>query len=213
MGAFGIDRVPERSTPPRRFQCESRFDLDACWERRINFYYGIVSTDKRDGRYIARLVHEATRSPVSASVDREARAKDRFIPSADGTEITDTMTGLIWRRCAAGMTWNADAQTCGGAPAGFHWTAALDYAKAHREGGWRLPNVKELFSIADHERVSPAIDDLAFPNTPTDKPFLSSPVHFYTGRVLVQVVSYSRGIVYKDFVNDFPLRLVRRGRE
>lgn len=143
-----------------------------------------------------------------------ARAEGRFIVSADGTEVTDTLTGLVWRRCAAGMAWNNDTQACEGTATRFKWKAALDYAKANREGGWRLPNVKELLSIADFEAQDPAIDQQAFPNTPTDRAFLSSTMSATRKGMYGAVVSFSRGEVSQQSAYQFrswPLRLVRGG--
>jgi Protein of unknown function (DUF1566) len=90
-----------------------------------------------------------------------------FTVSADGQEVTDTKTGLIWRRCAAGMT--ASGGTCTGTASAFTHEAALTHASTQATVtgvAWRLPNVKELSSIADKSRSNPAIDTVAFPATP-----------------------------------------------
>jgi hypothetical protein len=180
----------------------------------VSFYYGAAGPDKRLHRHAARLVHDDARTAAALSVGFAAYAKERFIPSIDGTEVTDTMTGLVWRRCAEGMAWNNVDQTCTGAATEFDWGRALDHAKANREAGWRIPNIKELVSIADRLRAHPAIDVLAFPNTPTDRFFLSStPVSFYIGFVLVQVAWFSTGTAGKDFADGLALRLVRGGRK
>ena len=85
-----------------------------------------------------------------------------FTPSADGTQIKDEATGLTWRRCAEGMSWNG--VTCSGTALKFSWTAALDRAKAAGQN-WRLPNAKELASLVDTTRIEPAINPV-FANTP-----------------------------------------------
>jgi hypothetical protein len=109
----------------------------------------------------ARLVHDD--SPASQRDDDEA-GKERFVPSEDGTEITDRKTGLVWRRCAERMDWNNDTQTCDGTPTVFRWRELLKHAKAERVGGWRIPNIKELTSIVDFKKINPALDPVAFPN-------------------------------------------------
>ena len=99
-----------------------------------------------------------------------------FTVSADGQEVTDTKTGLIWRRCAEGMT--ANAGTCTGTASSFTHEDALTRAgtQAAATGmAWRLPNVKELFSIVDKSRLNPAIDTTAFPATPANEFWSSSP--------------------------------------
>ena len=35
----------------------------------------------------------------------------RYSYSADGSEVTDSKTGLVWRRCAEGMSWSSGACT------------------------------------------------------------------------------------------------------
>jgi hypothetical protein len=71
--------------------------------------------------------------------------------------VFDTKTKLTWERVALGtpMTW-ADAKTyCGSAST----SARLGGS------GWRLPTIKELYTILDHSQ-NPAIDTNAFPSTP-----------------------------------------------
>jgi subtilisin family serine protease len=69
-------------------------------------------------------------------------ASSRFVPSTDGSEITDDHTGLIWQRCLIGQTWSGVA--CQGAASRLTHEQAL--ARAVVSVGWRLPNVKERVS-------------------------------------------------------------------
>jgi hypothetical protein len=99
--------------------------------------------------------------------------------STDGSEVTDQHTGLIWKRCSEGMSWNGT--TCAGTASTFTHEAALTQATSQAIGtgvAWRLPNVKELSSITDKTVVNPAIDSTAFPATPTSWFWSSTP---YTG--------------------------------
>ncbi|HYW58006.1 MAG TPA: DUF1566 domain-containing protein [Polaromonas sp.] len=97
-------------------------------------------------------------------------AQQRFAPSADGQEITDHKTGLIWLRCAEGMTWKA--RSCTGKPFFSNQADAASRAKstAAADGKpWRLPTMKELSGLvnmreADENKA--AIDPAAFPATP-----------------------------------------------
>lgn len=95
--------------------------------------------------------------------------------NAAGDEITDSKTGLVWKRCTEGMVWSDG--TCTGVAATYTHEQALTRA-AFQSGllGWRLPNVKELASIIDYNRASPAIDVVAFPNTPGNWFWSSTPV-------------------------------------
>jgi Protein of unknown function (DUF1566) len=134
-----------------------------------------------------------------------------FTVSADGQEVTDTKTGLIWRRCAEGMT--ASGGTCTGTASTFTHEAALTRASAQATAtgvAWRLPNVKELSSIADKSRINPAIDTVAFPATPADWFWSSSP---YVGDAYgAWVVGFNYGYVgYGYRGNPYYVRLVRAG--
>lgn len=92
-----------------------------------------------------------------------ALAQSRFSYSSDGSEVTDSKTGLIWRRCIEGMSWSGS--TCTGTAGTSTYVAALTQVKS--QTGWRLPNVKELTSIVDRGRSNPSIDVTVFPATPS----------------------------------------------
>lgn len=85
--------------------------------------------------------------------------------SVDGSEVTDSATGLTWRRCSEGQTWSAG--TCIGTATQYTHENALLRAKSEASASskaWRVPNVKELTSIAQlGERTYPTIDTVAFP--------------------------------------------------
>jgi hypothetical protein len=100
-----------------------------------------------------------------------AQAQSRYAYSADGTEVTDAQTGLIWRRCTVGQTWANG--TCTGGLTVFRHEEAL--AHALTQAGWRLPNVKELTSLVDTTSVRPAVNVVAFPGTPTAAYWSSTP--------------------------------------
>ena len=75
----------------------------------------------------------------------------RFTDHGDGT-VTDHLTGLMWTK---------DANLPGGTKM---WEEALEYAASLNNGSgtygytdWRLPNIKELESIVDAERINPAL--------------------------------------------------------
>lgn len=87
------------------------------------------------------------------------------------------------------MTWSGT--TCTGTAAFFSHEEAL--RRGQSQTGWRLPNVKELASIVDRSRVSPAADPVAFPGTPpewtwTSTPYAGEPQHAW-------VVGFDYGVV------------------
>ena len=82
--------------------------------------------------------------------------------NAAGDEVTDSATGLVWRRCTEGQTWSGNS--CTGTALPMTYEQAFLRAQT---AGWRLPNIKELATIADKAKQNPAIDSLAFPVTPS----------------------------------------------
>jgi Protein of unknown function (DUF1566) len=137
-----------------------------------------------------------------------------FSISADGQEVTDAKTGLIWRRCAEGMT--ASVSGCTGTAGTFSAIDALTLASTQASStgvAWRLPNVKELSSIADKSRINPAIDTAAFPATPPSYFWSSSPWVVLAGNVWA--VFFGDGIIRgrpgygEGYI--FSVRLVRTG--
>jgi len=90
--------------------------------------------------------------------DLEAGVAFNYTDNADGT-ITDNVTGLTWAKDGNGKGCNWGQQT--------DWDSAIDYCNSLDLGGfsdWRLPNIRELQSIANYGRY-PAVDSTFFPNT------------------------------------------------
>jgi hypothetical protein len=149
-----------------------------------------------------------------------AVSADPFVISADGLEVTDQKTGLIWRRCAEGLNW--DGTTCAGnSPDAALWDAArftheaaLQHAatKASKTGiAWRLPTIEELKSIGYPERTfnNPSVRDRkAFPNTPPDWFWSSSLYNSHANYVWCLSFSYG-GTDGADRNSPYRVRLVR----
>jgi len=97
-----------------------------------------------------------------------ASQESRFTFHEDGT-LTDNVTGLMWQREDDGVS--------------REWGDAVAYCQDLDLGGhsdWRLPDVKELKSVVDHSRYSPAIDTEAFPGTKSNTScYWSSSTHVY----------------------------------
>lgn len=71
----------------------------------------------------------------------------------DGT-VVDPRTGLMWKRCAEGQDFDPATASCTGAPIPIpDWKTALEEAGKRTSfaghDDWRLPNIKELFSLSD----------------------------------------------------------------
>ena len=132
-----------------------------------------------------------------------------FQLSSDGQEVTDLHTGLVWQRCPVGMHW--DETTCTGNTQYFMWYEALPVAQNQAMASgkvWRVPSVKELATIIDRSQFNKAIDSQAFPNTPNDRFWTSSP---YTTNAFFgwQVNFFDGGIFYTYLEDMGALRLVR----
>jgi hypothetical protein len=112
----------------------------------------------------------------------------RFTDNGNGT-VTDERTGLMWQRCMVGYTFSdngtpgnlADDSCAPSATITFLWQQALQGAvDSNAQGGfagftdWRLPNIRELVSIVEHQCVSPAINETIFPDTPATATVFSS---------------------------------------
>ena len=147
---------------------------------------------------------------VIFSLSAPARAEERFTVSADGTEVLDTTTNLLWQRCAEGTKW--DGKACTGKPALLKYGAAKESAAAVEKASgkpWRIPTKDELKGIVVKvKKKKPTIDVAAFPNTP--------PTLFWASRegfkddLNAWLVSFGNGRVYGNTgERKFPLRLVR----
>lgn len=75
--------------------------------------------------------------------------------NVDGT-ITDSKTGLMWKKCMEGVSGN----NCdSGAATSFTWETALQQPGLVNSVGfaehsdWRLPNVKELASLVEEKML------------------------------------------------------------
>lgn len=95
---------------------------------------------------------------------RGTSATGSWTLSPDGTEVTDSRTGLTWQRCTVGQSWNGSA--CVGLDSRFSHEQALSLAKTlqNAQTPWRLPNVKELSSLVSGS-FGMAIDTTVFAGT------------------------------------------------
>ena len=132
-----------------------------------------------------------------------------FIDHGDGT-VTHKKSGLMWLKCPLGQRGD-DCAT--GSANTYTWQGALDIAHSYSFAGyddWRLPNVKELFSIVERRCYAPAVNLEVFPATDGSDFWTASPssvfsdfawyVDAYSGKAN----DYNREYVLK-------VRLVRSG--
>jgi len=106
----------------------------------------------------------------------------RFVDNGDGT-VTDNCTGLMWQQETADMNGDEvitpwDPNT--GSPDATNWQQALQYCEGLTLGedgyaDWRLPNIRELQSIVDYGRATPA----------TDPVFSTEPAYYWSSSTIV----------------------------
>lgn len=128
----------------------------------------------------------------------------------DGT-VTDSRTGLMWKRCAEGL---AGDECDTGQVSEMTWSGALEHARSCEFAGhddWRLPNVRELQSLAERGcDASPAINQIVFPNTPSSFFWSGSPLTVYSSHAWS--VSFDYGSSYHNGrYKESHVRLVRGG--
>ncbi len=138
-------------------------------------------------------------------------SESQLIDNGDGT-ITDIRTSLIWKKCLEG----ANGVSCEiGLPSVFTWQAALEQPVIVNSNGgfagyidWRLPNIRELFSIVEEQCSFPAINLNRFPNA-NSSVWSGTPYDDNCARI-VGFTSGDSGYAYR-YSNNLMVRLVRGG--
>jgi len=85
----------------------------------------------------------------------------RFTDNSNGT-VTDNLTGLIWLKnanCFGTRNWTTALSDCNTLASG-----ACGLTDGSTAGQWRLPNVRELYSLIDLSKNNPALTSGPFTN-------------------------------------------------
>ena len=93
---------------------------------------------------------------------------DRVYAVHDDGTVTDTRTGLMWKRCPEGQNW-VDGD-CLSTPRLLSWEDAHQRARESDFAGygdWRLPNIVELHTLVERCTAAPAINRTIFPGVST----------------------------------------------
>ena len=154
---------------------------------------------------------DGTRLPTGDSTNYDKGGNSQYVVSADGLTVTDVITGLVWQRdgsdTRAGCVTDSSNLTC-------TWSEAKAYCASLTLGGvsgWRLPAVMELSTIVEIPPARPSIDRTAFPNTPADPFWTSSPDNGSSGSAWC--VGFAKGgSVSSDDVGNYGVRCVRGSR-
>lgn len=128
---------------------------------------------------------------IAAAEDTRS-ATARFIRVLEGTAAQDRQTGLVWEQ----------------EPDTFHgtWTEAAAHCKEKTiggQGGWRIPDVKELSSLIDSSQKDPSLSPghpftniksaVYWTGTPSDHDdMVAWHVSFFTGEAVTDQKSQTR---------------------
>jgi hypothetical protein len=134
---------------------------------------GTLSTNAGGSTYSAAVPKTGQTTSYATGDDGDlekgvAFPNPRFTDNSNGT-VTDNLTGLIWLKNANGFgvrTWATALTDCATLNNGD-----LGLSDGSAEGDWRLPNVKELYSLIDLGRFNPAL--------PSGHPFANVQMSFY----------------------------------
>lgn len=113
---------------------------------------------------------------------------DRYSVNGNGT-VTDTITGLVWKRCSEGQSGERCEK---GKAATYSWREAV--ALADSAQGWRLPTVDELGTLLEYQCTMPAINLTVFPAT--------SATNFWTATPYAGYVNGAWDVNFNDGVRD-----------
>ncbi len=226
VGSGGTDAVAFPALPPEPFWSSTLYYKDRGDRDRtktVNFNNGgegfhdngepasllLVKIGGAQARAASAETGGVAVVPMEAKTSKPPAGSNgsRYVVSTDGREVTDTTTGLIWRRCAEGMT--ASGGSCVGKALTFDFAGAQSRADAQAKASrtsWRLPDKDELLAIGDEKRFKMAIDTAAFPGTPPD--------HFWTSHRIdstyVYAVNFYNGFHYDRYqTSQHYVRLVR----
>jgi len=136
--------------------------------------------------------------------------------NGDGT-VSDSATGLMWDKCVAGMG-SLDCSTgtllSVAWPGALAWSVARNTANYKNHDDWRVPNIKELYSIVDFTSASPFHINTVFQNWPAPNLWTSTTsVANVPNYLSAFVVSCGdcRSSLYPTYNNNINVLLVRSG--
>lgn len=131
---------------------------------------------------------------------------NQFADHLDGT-VTHKKTGLMWKKCAEGKTWDSLNKKCTGNALFYSWNKAFEHIEVINVNGgfngytdWRLPNIKELASIVEKQCDSPSINAVIFPNLSTSS-YDDEVYNFWSSTPSTQY-SYGAQYIRFSFGND-----------
>ncbi|MCI5188519.1 MAG: DUF1566 domain-containing protein [Candidatus Electrothrix sp. AS4_5] len=171
-------------------------------------------------RFIEQWMRACLARPAAPAPSKETRI-GQYIDHGNGT-ITDTKTGLMWKRCLEGLSGvNCEE----GKVKIYRWNDAVKRCKNVEYAGyadWRLPTIEELKTLVHCSKgvnrknglcnkgsEKPTINQQAFPNTEAVRVWSGSPYADYSGSAWL--VGFNFGYSSANRNGSCAVRLVRGG--
>jgi Protein of unknown function (DUF1566) len=131
-----------------------------------------------------------------AAASSRSSPTSRFEAHADGT-VTDKESKLMWMRCSVGQAWDGRA-------AELNRRGSLFYAD------WRLPQLRELATIAERECANPRVNLAVFPGTEASRYWTATSRPGSRDETFAYALSFgAEGIAYRPKDEAHRVRLVR----
>lgn len=130
------------------------------------FMNPIVSARVAISRVMAAAVMSSLIAPAASASswaicrdDIESNTPDeRYALLAGGAEVLDKYTQLVWQRCVVGERYNPERNTCDGDEQAMTWAEAM----ALQDDTWRVPNLKEAYSLLSYNCHFPSLNHNIF---------------------------------------------------
>jgi hypothetical protein len=107
-----------------------------------------------------RLMQLCLAAGAAALISPLALAESaRYTLADEGNAVMDAKTGLVWKRCEEGKSF--ENGICKGLGIRYTWSEVEELKVA----GWRLPTAEELKTLKEDTGVAPPINREFFPNT------------------------------------------------
>lgn len=107
--------------------------------------------------FLSGCANTTTNNNASSKTNKESTTKTppRILLKGDDFRngvLTDTITGVMWRRCALGRIWVAETRQCNGAATKATWAEMIRLIHNAEFNGlkdWRMPTASEYKSVID----------------------------------------------------------------
>jgi hypothetical protein len=122
----------------------------------------LISFEEEEMKYIEAIILGSV-VWMAAPALWAAAPKNQYTVLTNGT-VKDNKTGLIWQQAVTTQNdWKGAKDDCAGLRLGGF------------SSGWRLPTKLELETLVDFGVAGPTIDSTAFPSTPGNRFWTSTP--------------------------------------